>query len=101
MQKQQEKHMGKRKKYRILGPVASVFESVKTGSWRLERPKVDFSMCIKCRTCEKFCPANVISIHKDEEKCVEFDWDYCKGCGICENVCPRKCIKMVDERGEK
>jgi len=101
MQKQQEKHMEKRKKYRILGPVALGFESVKTGSWRLERPKVEYSQCVKCGICEKYCPVNVISIHKDEEECIQFIWDYCKGCGICENVCPKKCINMVDERGEK
>lgn len=101
MQTLQEKHMKKQKKYRILGPVASVFESMKTGSWRLERPEVEFSRCSKCGTCERYCPANVIEIHKDRKEFVSIIWDYCKGCGICANVCPKKCISMIDERGEK
>jgi pyruvate ferredoxin oxidoreductase delta subunit len=101
MQKQQEKPMRQQKKFRVLGPVASVFQSTKTGSWRLEKPEVEFKQCIKCGTCERYCPANVITIHKDKEECVEFMWDYCKGCGICANVCPTKCISMIEERGEK
>ena len=101
MQKQQEKHMNIQKKYRILGPAALEFESMNTGSWRMERPEVEFSKCIKCGTCERYCPANVITIYKNEEECVKFMWDYCKGCGICANVCPTKCITMIEERGDK
>lgn len=101
MQKQQEKPMSEQKKYRILGPAALVFESMKTGSWRLEKPEAEFSKCIKCHTCEQYCPTNVITIDKDKEECVEFNWDYCKGCGICANVCPVNCIIMIEERGEK
>lgn len=101
MQKQQEKPMKEQKKYRILGPAASIFESSKTGSWRLEKPKVEYSKCIKCGTCERYCPANVITIYKDKEECVDIMWDYCKGCGICDNVCPIKCIIMIDERGDE
>lgn len=101
MQKQQEIPTKALKNYRVLGPVATEFESANTGSWRLERPKVNFSECIKCGICERSCPADVITIHKDREECVEIDWDYCKGCGICANECPKKCMTMVDERGEK
>lgn len=101
MQKQQEKHMKELKKYRVYGPVATVFGSADTGSWRLERPIVNYEECIKCGTCEKYCPANVIEIRKDEKVCVVFDFDYCKGCGICVNECPKKCMKMIPERGEE
>ena len=101
MQEQQKKHTNQQKKFRVLGPVASVFDSANTGSWRIERPKVDFASCIQCRICERHCPANVITVHKDKEECVEIMWDYCKGCGICANVCPKKCINIVNERDEK
>lgn len=85
----------------LLGPVAHVFTSTETGSWRLERPKVDYVACIQCGSCELYCPANVITIHKGKAECVEIMWDYCKGCGICANECPKQCIQMVDEREEK
>ena len=101
MQDQQQKRMSAPTRCNVLGPVAHVFDSANTGSWRLERPKVDFAACIKCGTCQRYCPADVITIHKDREECVEIMWDYCKGCGICANECPKKCIDMVDERGEK
>ncbi|MGI6214668.1 MAG: 4Fe-4S binding protein [Christensenellales bacterium] len=86
------------KKFNVLGPVATDFGAATTGNWRLERPQVDFASCIKCRTCEKYCPTNVIEIKKDQEECVVIDFDYCKGCGICTNVCPQKCIVLVEER---
>ena len=85
----------------MLGPVAYIYESAYTGSWRLERPVVDFDECIKCGTCQRFCPPDIITIDKDKEECVTFDWDYCKGCGICANECPKKCITMVPEGGEE
>lgn len=100
MQKQQEQHMIESKKYRVFGPVATVYGSSNTGSWRLERPEVNFEACIKCGTCAKYCPVNIIDIVKDQAECVVFDFDYCKGCGICANECPVKCISMVPERGE-
>ncbi len=100
MQEQPEKLMKQPKKFRILGPVASVFVSSQTGSWRLEKPNIEYEKCIKCGTCEKYCPTNVITINRNRFECIEIMWDYCKGCGICANVCPAKCITMIEERGE-
>ncbi|HHV38877.1 MAG TPA: 4Fe-4S dicluster domain-containing protein [Tepidimicrobium sp.] len=100
MQKQQEKHMSKLKKYSVLGPVATTFTASDTGSWRLERPKVVFEDCIKCGICAQVCPVDIVEIRKDEKECVVFNFDYCKGCGICANECPKKCIMMVPERSE-
>lgn len=101
MQKQQEVHTKELRKCRILGPVATEFDSANTGSWRLERPDVDFSKCIKCGICERSCPVDAITVHKDREESVSIDWRYCKGCGICANECPKECMVMVDERGEE
>jgi pyruvate ferredoxin oxidoreductase delta subunit len=98
MQKQQEKPTKELKSFRILGPSATVFTSSNTGSWRIERPVVNYKECIKCGTCERYCPANIIDIYKDREECVVIDFYYCKGCGICANECPKGCIQMVDER---
>lgn len=100
MQKQQEKHTKQSESYNIQGPVATVFAAGNTGSWRLERPEVNFEECIKCGICSNVCPVDIVEIRKDEEECVVFDFDYCKGCGICANECPKKCISMVPERSE-
>ena len=85
---------------KILGPIASEFTAMNTGSWRLERPVVDLEACIACGTCDKNCPANVITVVKSP-KAVTIDMDYCKGCGICSDVCPKKCISMQSEKGGK
>ncbi len=85
----------------ILGPVATDYTSSNTGSWRIERPVVDFENCIKCSICEKYCPPNIITIEKNKKECVFIDYYYCKGCGICVNECPKHCIAMVNERSVK
>lgn len=92
--------MSNLKKHRVYGPVATEFTSSNTGSWRIVRPKVAFESCIKCGTCERFCPTNVMEVFKDgREECVTIDFDYCKGCGVCANECPAHCISMVPEGG--
>lgn len=90
----------RQERYNVLGPVAPVFSSAKTGSWRSERPVVDFSSCIKCGTCVRFCPVGIITLDKEQKECLTFDWNYCKGCGICANECPKQCISMEKEKGE-
>jgi len=100
MSKQQKKPSKKPENYenkQLYGPVATIFCSTNTGSWRILRPAVNFAECIKCGNCQKFCPTDVIEIKEDSENCVEIDWNYCKGCGICANVCVKNCITMVEE----
>ena len=81
----------------MQGPCAMEFASGNTGSWRLERPEIDFDSCVKCGICAMYCPANVITIEKERKDGICILWDYCKGCGICANECPKQCIKMVKE----
>lgn len=81
----------------LLGPVATEFATVHTGSWRTERPEVDSSQCTRCGVCSQHCPTGAIEIRKEEEECVLFDWYTCKGCGICANVCPKQCLGMIPE----
>lgn len=80
----------------------------KTDSWRIQKPTVDYSSCIRCMICWKFCPDNAIdiSVGGDLEAPNErvagleapvINYDYCKGCGICANECPEKCIEMSIE----
>jgi pyruvate ferredoxin oxidoreductase delta subunit len=97
MQKQHNKHLSKLKKHKVFGPVATNYDSVNTGSWRLFRPEVRYSKCIGCKNCQEFCPSDIIEVNMDYETCVTMNWEYCKGCGICANVCPKDCIEMVEE----
>ena len=63
--------------------------------WRVKRPVVDHSKCIKCMICWTFCPEGVI------DRNIDIDMDFCKGCGICAHECPKQAIKMIDEGGEQ
>jgi 2-oxoacid:acceptor oxidoreductase delta subunit (pyruvate/2-ketoisovalerate family) len=72
-----------------------------TGSWRIERPRVNMDICVGCGTCERNCPANIVTVSKEPSLSVFIDMNYCKGCGICSEVCPKNCIEMVPEQGEK
>ena len=93
-------------------PVAEVSSRAnKTDSWRTQKPVIDYSSCIRCMICWKFCPDDAINYSADEvflspnERIARLeapviDYDYCKGCGICSNECPEKSIEMIMEGGE-
>ena len=87
---------------RYFGPCATVFESGKTGAWRVVRPVFDEEACILCGICEKHCPTNAITCVRknDANPGISLMLDYCKGCGICFNVCPKQAIILAPERGE-
>lgn len=67
----------------------------KTGDWRTFKPEVDPEKCIKCGTCQRFCPEGCMG---DVGKVPDINYDYCKGCGICANECPKKAISMKTEK---
>ena len=66
------------------------------GSWRIFKPIIDKSKCIKCLQCWISCPESAIKIDKNGHP--EIDYNICKGCLVCANVCPVKCIKMEKEK---
>lgn len=68
----------------------------KTGSWRVNRPVINYEKCNGCGICWLYCPENAIDWLED--KSVRINYDYCKGCGICLDVCPLHAIVMVKER---
>lgn len=67
---------------------------VKTGSWRVRKPIINSSKCVKCLICWVYCPES--SIRWDGNS-VSVDYDFCKGCGICYRECPVKAIELVSE----
>jgi pyruvate ferredoxin oxidoreductase delta subunit len=71
----------------------------KTGNWRVFRPVLDKSKCVKCLQCWMFCPEATIIRNKDDT--ISIDYEYCKGCGICANVCKLKAITMEREAEKK
>ena len=67
----------------------------KTGNWRVFRPVLDKTKCVKCLRCWIFCPEGSIKREKDDS--VSIDYDYCKGCGVCASECTVKAILMHRE----
>ncbi len=69
---------------------------VETGSWRMNRPVIDFDRCSHCMICWLFCPDSAFQVNG--QRLAGIDYQHCKGCGICTVECPRKCISMVPDR---
>jgi len=65
-----------------------------TGSWRDQRPVLDFEACKSCGICLDVCPDSSVYL-LNETYCI--DYDYCKGCGLCAYECPANAIAMVPE----
>ncbi|HKJ96780.1 MAG TPA: 4Fe-4S binding protein [Thermoplasmataceae archaeon] len=77
----------------------------RTDSWRIQTPRIDYSTCIRCMICWKFCPDNAITVSESNAleapserigklEAPEIDLEHCKGCGICAYECPEDSIKM-------
>jgi len=67
----------------------------KTGNWRVFKPILDKTKCVKCLRCWIFCPEG--SIKREKDGTVSIDYEYCKGCGICASVCKGEAITMERE----
>jgi len=79
-------------------PLAKPKEGLsKTGTWRVRKPVIDHSKCVKCMMCWLYCPESTIDVVDTPEKFVEINYEYCKGCGVCARACPVKAISMVPE----
>lgn len=57
-----------------------------TGTWRVERPEIDYDVCTRCGLCQLGCPDGAIAIAKNGFPII--DYDHCKGCMICAQLCP-------------
>jgi len=70
-------------------------EARQTGSWRVERPEIDYEHCTRCGLCFVHCPDGAIAL--DEQGYPVIDYDHCKGCLICLEQCPRHSIVSKKE----
>ena len=60
-------------------------EVKRTGSWRVERPEIDYDRCTRCGLCFVHCPDGAIAL--DEQGYPIIDFEHCKGCMICLEQC--------------
>jgi pyruvate ferredoxin oxidoreductase gamma subunit len=75
---------------------AATSAASKTGSWRVERPVIDYERCNHCWwVCSTFCPDGAISV--DAAGRPEIDYEHCKGCMICVAQCPPHAIAVRPE----
>jgi len=70
-------------------------EARQTGSWRVERPEINYEHCTRCGLCFVGCPDGAIAL--DEQGYPVIDYDHCKGCLICLEQCPRHSIVSKKE----
>jgi pyruvate ferredoxin oxidoreductase gamma subunit len=68
----------------ILAPGNS--EQRQTGSWRVERPEIDYDVCTRCGICFVRCPDGAIALDADGYPVI--DYEHCKGCMECWDQCP-------------
>lgn len=66
-----------------------------TGTWRVERPEIDYDVCTACGLCFLGCPDGAIALEKDGLPVI--DYDHCKGCMICAQLCPLQGIGRTKE----
>lgn len=57
----------------------------RTGSWRIERPEIDYDRCTRCGLCFVHCPDGAIAL--DEQGYPIIDYEHCKGCMVCLEQC--------------
>ncbi len=69
------------------------------GTWRMYKPVIDYSKCIKCLNCWFSCPDFAYEVNKQGQPVLREK--NCKGCGICAEHCPVKCIEMVRDDHKK
>jgi uncharacterized protein (DUF362 family)/Pyruvate/2-oxoacid:ferredoxin oxidoreductase delta subunit len=56
----------------------------------IQRPRVEEPFCKSCGDCERYCPAEAISIRR---KKIRFDYEKCIRCYCCLEVCPHGALR--------
>jgi ech hydrogenase subunit F len=78
------------------GPATRRYPDEKRAAFKGSRGRVqgiDPDKCIFCGICAKKCPADAITVDRNN-KTWEIDPFKCVICGVCSEVCPKKCLSM-------
>jgi len=57
--------------------------------------RIDYSLCTRCGDCTRICPANVLSMDRQQVQVQDNSPFGCIGCGHCMMVCPADCIAVT------
>jgi ferredoxin len=60
-----------------------------------KRIRIDSTLCIKCRMCEKYCPVKAIQLSDHNMK---IDHNLCVACMRCVNYCPKNAFTLGEKR---
>jgi formate hydrogenlyase subunit 6/NADH:ubiquinone oxidoreductase subunit I len=80
----------------VQGPATRNFPTVSRPAFELARGTIEFKMetCKFCGACALKCPANAISVNRQEKK-LDFEPFRCISCAACIDACRFECVHMT------
>ena len=82
-------------------PATRLYPNVKREPYERTRGRleIDHEKCIHCGICQRQCPADAISVNRQNEYW-QLNAFRCIICGECVLKCPKKCLEIKTDRRE-